>query len=222
MNRDKDIHIIEKISEYGYKLKINNSNNKIIYKVLKIILKNIFFDEETNSVLFNAESLVFLKDYLKEYNYKMPYDKCVSMIHFLSKQMAILKELGYSVYGFDIEDIIVLDGNKFIFIGSKYFVDIVECDMCIFYGPFDMPYFYNPEVFEINKLPSKIHINSSYYSLGVLITFCLLNKYLLEANEIKSEKVIKKILEPIYNTKLYGFLIRCFEPICEKRIILFI
>ena len=220
MNKDKDAYTIEKVSEYGYKLKINNSNYKIIYKLLKIILKNVFFDEDTNSILFNAESLVELKDYLNEYDYRMPYDKCMNMINFLSKQINILKELGYSIYGFDIEDIIILDGSKFIFIGSKYLVDIVEDDMCIFYSPFEIPYFYSPEVFEINKLPSKIHFNSSYYSLGVLITFCILNKYLLEANEVKSESEIKKILAPLNNTKLYWFLQRCFEPICEKRILL--
>jgi hypothetical protein len=119
-----------------------------------------------------------------------------------------------------LEDIVIID-DKFIITNSKYLLPIDE-ENIIFYKPIDHPYFSNPELFVIKELPSRIHYRTSYYSLGALVVFCLFNNYLLVANEIKSDQEIEKIIYPIYNTKIYWFLKRCFEKESIKRILLLI
>jgi hypothetical protein len=69
----------------------------------------------------------------------------------------------------------------------------------------------NPEIGNITTLPSKIHYQSSYYSLAALIIYCLLNKDKVEEN-------LETILKPIFYTKIYWFLKRCLH----KRILLLI
>ena len=78
---------------------------------------------------------------------------------------------------------------------------------------------------EINKLttlPSKIDYRCAYYSLGVLLVFCLLNNYLLVGNEQKSVEEVESILSPLKNTKIYWFLKRCLDSNIEKRLLLLI
>jgi len=85
-----------------------------------------------------------------------------------------------------------------------------------------LPYFSNPELINLNVLPGTIYIQSLYYSIGVLVTFCLLNKYLLVANEIKDWSTIDNILYQIKNTKIYWFLKRCLDDEPKKRRLLLI
>ena len=86
-----------------------------------------------------------------------------------------------------------------------------------FYNPIEQPYFSNPELNELTKLPARLDYRSSYYSLGALILFCSTNIYIFA--ELKE---INEILFPINYTKLYWFLRRCFHEPCNKRILLFI
>jgi hypothetical protein len=90
------------------------------------------------------------------------------------------------------------------------------------YFPLKRPYFGNPELYGINVLPTQLNIKSIYYSVGALITFCIINKYLLVGNEIKSNEEIKNSLEPLKGRKVYWFLLRCLEDDVNKRVMLLI
>ena len=108
-------------------------------------------------------------------------------------------------------------------------LDVVE-DNIIFNSPIKLPYFSNPEVNKLTSLPSKINYRSSYYSLGALTLFCLLNVYIYSEldsyldsdSETELETQIDNILQPIYYTKIYWFLRRCLHKKSEQRILLFI
>ena len=77
-----------------------------------------------------------------------------------------------------------------------------------------IPLFNNPEIIKIKELPSKINYKCSYYSLGLLIGYCLFGSDILEKN-------IEEILESISFTKLYFFLKRCFDNL-DERCLLFV
>jgi serine/threonine protein kinase len=128
--------------------------------------------------------------------------------------------MGYGFYGFDINDILVID-DIFIFCSAEHLLPIVD-DNIIFYSPIKTPYFSSPEILELTTLPSEINYKCSYYSLGALVVFCLLNKYLLVGNEIKSLEEVEVILSPLYNTKIYWFIKRCLEENVDKRVLLLI
>ena len=212
--------LITQINTYTYSLKIANEYNKPLFNSITKVLNNAFYDSEKECIFFTAEEIVSLNDYLKMNDYKIDHYKCIKMIDKLTKQINILKNSGYCFYGFDIGDILIVD-DTFIFANSVHLLPIVN-DCVTFYSPIKMPYFGSPELFELTKLPSSIDYRSCYYSLGVLVVFCLLNNYLLVANEIKNEESIENILYPLYNTKIYWFLKRCFEKNGIKRILLLI
>jgi hypothetical protein len=147
----------------------------------------------------------------------------IKMIYNLSKQIAYLETIMMSFYGYNLDDILVINDNTFFIASTKYLVNINANDNYIyFYKPIDKPYFSSPELNELTKLPSIIHYKSSYYSLGTLVAFCLLNTNLLVSKEKRSEKDIENILKPFFYTKIYWFLKRCLNKDCEQRVLLFI
>lgn len=213
-------YIITQIDEFSYSIKINY-NYKPIYACIKKILKNAIYDHETQSLLFGAENIKTLQIFLKEKK-NLSHLKCIKMIHDLSQQINYLKKINYGIYGFDIDDIIVINDEIFLISSGNYLLSINDNSNFIFNNPIKIPYFGSPELITLTNLPGIINFNCIYYSLGALVIFCLLNEYLLVANEIKSEEEIDKILNPIHGTKIYWFLKRCIKTNCKKRVLLLI
>jgi hypothetical protein len=215
---------IKQTSEYSYIWKVNGDYKyEIYFSVSKTkILNNCFYDDELNVIIFSAETVETLSDYLdKGENRKMNYLHAIKLIHNITKQMNYLYENNFSFYGFDLDDILVINQSLFFVASSNYLLPIVDKTNILFYNPIKMPYFSNPELFKLTSLPYEINYKCSYYSLGAIVVYCLLNNYLLVGNEIKSEKEIENSLSSIKHTKMYWFLKRCLITICDKRILLF-
>lgn len=209
---------IKQINEFTYSLKIHGQHILPIYKTIKKMLKTAYYDSETESIFFSAEKVITFKQYIVKR--KLEIKQCIKMIDELTKQMAYLKSMDYGFYGFGVNDILVVD-NLFLFCSTQYLIPL-QNDNFIFIEPISNPYFSSPEIIGITTLPSEINYKCCYYSLGVLVVFCLLNNYLLVGNELKSTEEIECILIPFLNTKIYWFIKRCLEPKVEKRILLLI
>jgi len=208
---------IVQISDFTYSLKIHGDYVSVLYQSIKKVMKSIHYDEEKSVIFFSAENVLSFKEYLLEHR---TYKKCIKMIDDLTKQMINLKKMGYGFYGFDINDILTID-NTFIFCSTENLLPVIE-DNIIFYFPIKTPYFSSPEIMKLTNLPSEINYKCSFYSLGVLVVFYLLNNYLLVGNEIKSVEEIENILLPLNNTKIYWFIKRCLEENIDKRVLLLI
>jgi hypothetical protein len=147
------------------------------------------------------------------------------MIKCLSEQMNKLKRFSNLIfYGFDLDDILVINKDTFIIVSSNHLlkIDDERNNKIIFNCPFMLPYFSSPELIAVKSLPTEVDYRASYYSLGALITFCLTNKYLFIGNEVMREADIEKVLQPIFYTKVYWFLKRCLTQKYQQRQILFI
>ena len=190
-------YILKSINECTYNLKINGEYNIYLYKVIKKFIKTSNLDYETSSIYFCAENVIPLKDYLLKNN-SLSHNKCIKLIF----------------YGFDINDILVID-DIFMFCSTQYVLPLVN-ELIIFYSPIKKAYFSNPELLNLTTLPSEISYKCSYYSLGTLVIYCLLNAY------IKSVEQIEKVIEPLYNTKIYWFIKRCLDSDINKRELLLI
>jgi len=214
-------YTINQMNDYSYSIKISGDNTEALYEsIIQILQNGTFYDDETESIWLTAEKVETLKEYLFCKS-KMSQGKCIQMIDKLTNQIANLQNKGYGFYGCDIDDIIVINNNNFVICSAQYLLPIV-CDMLIFYSPITKPYFGSPELLSLTRLPAKIDYKGFYYSLGILLVYCLLNVYLLVGNEIKDDVGIEMILKPIQNTKIYWFLKRCLNLESDKRQLLLI
>jgi hypothetical protein len=210
-----------KINEFTYSLKLFGEGVNPMYKTIKRQVKSVQYDYETESIFFSAEEVKTLKDYLlNSYEQRMPYNICIKMIDELTRQMTHLKNLSYGFYGIDISDIMVVD-DTFIFCSCEHLMPIIENEIQ-FYAPIKTPYFSNPEILKLTTLPGSINYKCSYYSLGTLVVFCFLKKYLLVGNEVKSAEEIENVIGHLNNTKLYWFIKRCLDDKIDKRVLLLI
>jgi hypothetical protein len=219
--------IVQKPKTNSYILSIQNGSTYEIYKsIMKTnILSNVFFDDTNNveMIIFTAEKVKPLSDILKKG--KLTNHQIIKMIYNLSKQIGYLETKMMSFYGYDLDDILVINDNIFFIASTKYLVNInAKNNYIYFYKPIEKPYFSSPELNELTKLPSKIDYRASYYSLGALILFCSTNIYIYSelTKDEESEEIFLDSLESINYTKPYWFLKRCFNKNCKERILLFI
>lgn len=217
----KNYYNLIPINEFTYSLKINGEYHTHLYNTINKIIKSSHFDHETNTIFFTGEKIIPFKKYILDQKYKqLSYVQCIKLIDDLSKQIFYLNKLGYGFYGFDISDILTID-NNFIFCSTQYLLPL-DNNSIIFISPIKHPYFSNPELFELTSLPSEISYKCCYYSLGLLVIFSLLNSYLLVGNELQTSEEIDKIIEPLYNTKIYWFLKRCLDDDINNRKLLLV
>jgi hypothetical protein len=205
-------------------------NKKYIYEIYKSItetniLSNAFFYDlnedlmgpNEQTIIFTAENIKPLSTLLREG--KLTNQMAIKMTHDLSKQIAYLETVCLAFYGFELDDILVINDDIFLIASIKHLLKIAPDNCLYFYNPMGKPYFPTPELNKLTKLPAKIDYRSSYYSLGALILFSLTNIYIFAEEE---EEDLDHILEPIYYTKIFWFIRRCFKEKSEERILLFI
>ena len=220
-NSNEETFNLIKINDFTYSLKINGDFCNNLYNTIQKFLKTSHLDYETNSIFFSAEKVTPLKkNILDQKNKRLSHSQCIKLIDDLTKQMLYLKKLGLTFYGFNINDILTIDGN-FIFCSTQNLLPL-ENECIIFTSPIKHPYFSNPELLKLTSLPYEISYKCCYYSLGSLVVFSLLNTYLLVGNELKTTEEIDKILEPLYNTKIYWFIKRCLDDDINKRKLLLV
>ena len=216
----------------SFSLYINGNHREQIYESISQLLSNICYtcyDNQNEKLIFLAETVITLSDFCKKTNQdqkeeQILLEKATYMIKMLSEQIEILKTKNLAFYGFDLDDVLMINDNIFIIVNSN---NILELDKerksyITFNAPFDLPYFSSPELIELKTLPAKIDYRTSYYSLGALLTYFLLKEYLFVGNEVMREKAIEKCLNPIFYTKVYWFLKRCLKEKCNERILFFI
>jgi serine/threonine protein kinase len=224
-----------------------DKNNKSIYKIefnypcpsliRSLIRTHIIQGTITDDYLtlrFKAVSVVpfriFQEQYKKERGLKMlSINLGANMLSSLTAQLSHLIKSEYkTIIGYSPENIIVINGKTFAFLDSELVADIdpVGKEMAIISCPFNVTdFFASPEMLKIKELPSHVHYKTSYFSLGCLLLYALLEEdfYTEYLKEIKCEKIHEYLNNlPFKNTKLYWLLSRCLVEEPEKRSIIFI
>jgi len=213
------MHKLTKINDYTFELFIEGEYAEQLYNCIQQILKSTHYEKDSNSLFFSAEHVDTLKKCL--YNKRLSHMQTIRMIDHLSKQINWLKTKNVGIYGFDLDDVLVINGCTFILCSSQYITQLINGKL-IFMTPFELPYFSNPEISSIKVLPQKVDCKCVYYSLGCLTVFSLLKEYLLVGRDFKTAKEIDIVLQPLKNTKMYWFLLRCLESNVQKRTLLLI
>jgi hypothetical protein len=205
---------LKRINEFTYSLKMHGEYNIYLYDTIKHLIHTSHIDYDTNTFFFSAETVLPLNALVNTFT----YNQCIELIDDLSKQLFYIRKKGFAPYGFDITDILTIDGT-FIFCSTQYLLPLdEENEAIIFTYPINRPYFSNPEVFKLTSLPTEINHKCGYYSLGLLIVFLLLKTKLDQIEQIEQ---IENVLVPLYNTKIYWFLKRCLdEDVYNRQLLL--
>ena len=128
----------------------------------------------------------------------------MELLYHIGNQLQTLERFYLGIPMIEIDDIIVVDEKKFIFLNDKKIIEIKKQEIEID-EPIKKTGFISPELAEIKKLPTSVSYKSSFYSLGLLTIFCFLNI------KIDKKSDIDEILSVIMNTKLYWALLRLLK-----------
>jgi hypothetical protein len=191
----------------------------------KIILGATISDNY-NLVSFNASSVESFKQ--KQYesvSKEVSYNVRLKMVLDLSLQLNyLIKKYNNTFIGYNPENIIVVDGNKFIYISNEHLLDIDEEEEITITFPFShSDFLMSPELYNIRELPAKVHYKTAYFSLGSMI-ICDID-FLKDEDDNKPmyKKTIDKLdSSRLKGSKLYWLIKRCLDEEPKSRSILFI
>jgi hypothetical protein len=231
--KQKKLKLI-KLNENTFQINFPISNDinlkvEILLQYIKTIIPNAYLSNDSNisnnySIIFNTESANFLDNQLNSTIKTIDMLSCIQLFTDLSKQIHHFFNNSFGYIGFDLDDLIIIDNKYYINFNLQYLMPLNK-ENAIFLDindPIQKPYFSSPEIIKLETIPYKIHYKCIYYSLGTLITYALLNIYLLVGNDIKSESEIDNLLYSIQNTKIYCCIKRCLNANIKERILLFI
>ena len=226
--------IQDKNNKTMYKIEFNYPCPALIRSLTKThIIQGTITDDYT-TLRFKALSVKSFPQFIEEQN-KVRGSKPLSinlaakMISNLSAQLShLITKESQTIIGYAPENIIVLNDNTFAFLDSELVAEIdpVGKEMATISCPFKVTdFFASPEILKITELPSYVHYKTSYFSLGCLLLYALLeedfyNEYLKELNCEKIHEYLTGL--HFKNTKLYWLLSRCLVEEPKKRSILFI
>ena len=201
-----------------FTIEFTTSSESLINSMIKtkqIIGSSI--SDDYKSFTFRASSIKSLKKYLSKRE-NITYDNTLKLIWSLTKQLHYLITIEHECfYEYIIENVIVIDDDKFIYISNEDLIKLSKSNKIQFTKPFNRKGFISPEVFKINKIPSELNYKTIYYSLAVLAVYFLFDKN-INNNDLSNEENLK----PIEGTKLFGLLIRCLYEDPERRTIIYI
>jgi hypothetical protein len=233
-----------------YCLKLSNDHSctddisQLFFKSLldSKILIGSSINSSYSSISFYASSVVKLKDWLLACGSagscgpnRMSYNSAIHLIYSLSKQQKYLENNKLGFVCFNVDDIVVIDDSTFICVNPSLCEEIFsvggsctsstarstsssKMTLC---RPFNRAHcFCSPELLRMDSLPASVHYKTSYYSLGLLAIFCLFG-YDGRCSSTSGSQTLS-VLEPILNTKLYFYLLRCLSLHAENRHLFFV
>lgn len=234
----------EKFLNENIKLKKENDNYEIEFKTSKYELINSLLktriiqggstDETYKHIYFKANKVKTFKEY-KYYKKKTTGKHVLSileiakLIRYLVIQLNYLIKIeNYTILGYNPDEILVINDEKFVYIGSESVSKIDKHTNCVMIScPYSTKdFFFSPEMLRIREIPSYIHFKTSYFSLGLLIIYAILeeedfyNEYIIHKDSVNILNVLNN--HPIKNTKLFWLLSRCLVEEAKDRSIILI
>ena len=226
--------IQDKNNKTMYKIEFNYPCPALIRSLTKThIIQGTITDDYT-TLRFKALSVKFFPKFIEEQNKvrgspHLSINLAAKMISSLTQQLShLITKESQTIIGYAPENIIVLNDQTFAFLDSELVAEIdpVGKEMATISCPFKVTdFFASPEILKITELPSYVHYKTSYFSLGCLLLYALLEEdfYKEYLKELNCEKIHEYLTGLHFkNTKLYWLLSRCLVEEPKKRSILFI
>lgn len=204
-----------------FTIEFQKNSESLINSIIKtklIIASTISDDYKIFS--FRCSSVKSFKKFISNRE-NINYENSLKIIVSLVKQFQYLITIEYECfYEYIIENIIVIDDDKFIYLSNEDLLKLSESNKINFIKPFNREGFISPELLKINAIPSELNYKTIYYSLGALVVYFLFNKNINNKDGLKYD--LNEILKPIEGTKLFGLLNRCLCEEANSRSIIYI
>lgn len=212
-----------------FKIAIAHNSDKNTHTIYTYLLERLqvnqerdteYIPEQQYSINVHTYSIERFENYLEKHNYRLEYDIVLKILQEYSNIIQYLERIGKSVVLYSLDDIVVINDDLFVFINNENVFDHQsenpkQIEISV---PLEITKFSSPELQLQTSLPFTIDYRSGFFSLASILTYCLFAETLLD----KSQQEIEKILEPIVNTKLYWFILRCSERNIKTRVCLFV
>lgn len=222
--------------KHFYKIEFEKSSPVIINSLLKTrIIRDGTTDDTYKILKFKTSNIRTLKQYqdyhMVRYGKKqLMINEIAHMVRCLSIQLEyMISYKNHTLLGYNPEEIIVIDDDKFAFIGSELVAEIDSegSETAMISCPFSYSeFFFSPELLTISELPSYIHYKTSYFSLACLLMYCLEGNFDFYIDYVNHKDPIKLLetLEnhPVKDTKIYWIITRCLKYIPTERTIIYI
>ena len=208
-----------------FTIEFQTNSESLINSMIKtklIICSSI--NDDYKSLSFRTSSVKSLKKFISKRE-NITYENALKIIVSLTKQLQYLITVEYECfYEYNIENIIVIDDDKFIYLSNEDLLKLSETNKVNFYKPFNREGFISPEILKINSIPSDLNYKTIYYSLGALVVYFLFGKNINNKDDFKDDfkDNLNNILKPIEGTKLFGLLNRCLCEEASERSIIYI
>ena len=197
-----------------------NSESLIDSMIKSKLIISSFISDDYKIFSFRASSVKSLKKFISNKE-NINYENTLKMIVSLCKQFQYLITIKYECfYKYIIENIIVIDDDKFIYLSNEDLIKLSKSNKIKFIKPFNREGFISPELLKITSIPSELNYKTIYYSLGALVVYFLFDKNI--NNKDSSKYDLNEILKPIEGTKLFGLLNRCLCEEASERSIIYI
>jgi hypothetical protein len=181
------------------------------FKILNVDVNAELAIDGANTVkyIIDSKKAVMLPKLLKKYNGKMPYDLCLQLMKDIGNHIHTLEDLDIGISDIELDDIVFINDSNFFYINDNKLTNVKKGEMDII-EPIKKSIFFSPEMKKISSIPAKLHSRSLYFSLAMMVVFCL-------AGKIEDDAV-----ETIKNTKLYWCIKRMLVNDAKERVFLII
>lgn len=165
-------------------------------------------------IQFEAKSVISLENWLLTHK-KLSGDAVLKLIYDIGFIIKTLEKSGTGILAFSLEDIVIINGEIFMFSTPSKIVPIKNGELVLKHPIPLLKSFISPEV-KLDKLPIKCDLGFSYHSFGLLVLFLVTQKRYSEQDQFSngSGTDILSDLRELCGTKLHYFILRCIQ---EKR-----
>jgi hypothetical protein len=214
------------ISQFNrvFTIKINNENEALMKSIAQKLV-GATITNDYKEVRFQASSVKTFTKYRQDLFVmngvrQLDYETTLRLVFCLSKQIQYcITQYNKAFYLFSPDNLIVVNGDTFVYCSNEHLIDVNPDNMeIVFTCPFSkVDGFTSPEIMAVDTIPSALDIRSIYYGFGSLVVYCFFN-----VNIGKDSEDTRIILNKVKGTKLYWFLLRCFDSDVTKRCLLYI
>ena len=179
---------INKVSDNKYSLKLDDHFLNIrefildVFSLYEIETKA----KKTDEITFTTSSLQPLSTYLQKQT-KLNYNQTVTLAHQMKLFVDFAENSQKTIVSFDLDDVLVFDKKNFLFMNYSKMVPLQNKLAKV--NSLGKDEFASLESQALKSVPGEISFKSCYFSLGLMLIYCIFNEKLNTSKSYDLKKI---------------------------------